>query len=297
MTSHNAVGTVEGLWRFPVKSMGGERLQTAVLSATGVLGDRAFALVETDTGKVVSAKSVKLFPDVLDCLATFVEEPRGGRPLPPVRITLPTGATVMSDDPDVSRVLSSHFDREVTLAQSAPAGFTIDQYHPDVEGADPAGYRDTTVEQKLGAALFAQLGVPSPVPAGSFFDVSPLSVLTSSTLDRFSELAPLSRWDPRRFRMNVIVRTDQPGFVENAWIGRSLAVGDASRLRLTMPDPRCVMTTLAQGDLPNDSDILRAAVKHNRLPLTGGALFPCVGVYATVEAGGTLQVGDPVALD
>jgi uncharacterized protein YcbX len=276
--------------------MGGERLQSAELSVAGLLGDRAFALIDAATGKVVSAKSVTLFPGVLDCHARFVEPPQPGRDLPPVRITLPGGPSVMSDAADVNRLLSTHFAREVTLARSAPADFTIDQYHPDVEGADPAGYRDTSVEQKLGSALFAQLGAPSPVAEGAFFDVFPVSVLTTSTLARLAELAPQSRWDERRFRMNVIVSTAEPGFVENDWIGRAISLGTAARLRMTMPDPRCVMTTLAQGDLPNDSEILRAAVRHNRLPLVGGALFPCVGAYAVVEAGGTARVGDAVTV-
>lgn len=297
MTTSDSVGLISGLWRFPVKSMGGERLQRAEVSSAGVLGDRAFALIDMATGKVVSAKSVTRFRGVLECQAAFVEPPQVGHDLPPVRITLPGGPTVMSDAADVNRVLSAHFGREVSLARVAPGDFTIDQYHPDVEGADPAGYRDTSVEQKLGAALFAQLGAPSPVAAGAFFDVFPMSVLTTSTLARLAELAPQSRWDERRFRMNVIVRTTGAGFLENEWVGRAVAIGEAARLRVTMPDPRCVMTTLAQGDLPSDTDILRTAVRHNRLALMGGALFPCVGAYAIAEAGGTVGIGDPVRLE
>ena len=67
------VGSVAELWRFPVKSMQGERLEQAEFTERGVLGDRAYALIDVDTGKVVSAKSVKLFPGLLDCQATFLE--------------------------------------------------------------------------------------------------------------------------------------------------------------------------------------------------------------------------------
>jgi uncharacterized protein YcbX len=274
--------------------MGGERLQRAELTPSGILGDRAFALIDASSGKVVSAKSVARFPGILDCHAAFVEEPRPGEALPPVRITLPTGQSVSSDAAGVDEVLSAHFRRPVTLARSAPVDFTIEQYYPDVEGADPAGYRNTTVDQKLGSALFAQLGMPSPVPVGAFFDVFPVSVLTTSTLAQLATFQPGSRWDERRFRMNVIVDSGAAGFVENRWVGEAVGVGDAARLRVAMPDPRCVMTTLAQGDLPNDPEILRAAVRHNRLPLMDGALFPCIGVYAAVEAAGTLRVGDAV---
>lgn len=294
--SESIVGTVASLWRFPVKSMGGERVARTGLSETGLLGDRAYALIDTATGKVVSAKSVKRFPGILDCHAAFVTEPEVGRDLPPVRITLPTGQSVQSDAADVNRILSDHFGQAVSLARSAPADFTIDQYHPDIEGADPAGYQDTTVEAKLGAAMFAAVGSPSPVPVGAFFDVFPMSLVTTSTLRQFEALAPESRWDVRRFRMNVVVETTPQGFVENGWVGQAVAIGETSRLRVAMADPRCVMTTLAQGDLPNDPGILRAAVQHNRLPLMGGALFPCVGVYTAVDAGGSLQVGDVVAV-
>ena len=139
MAISEAVGSIARLWRFPVKSMRGEQLQEAELTERGVLGDRAYALIDTDTGKVVSAKSVKLFPDLFSCKAEFVEPPRRGSDVPPVKITLPDGTSVRSDSGDVGRVLSAYFKRNVKLGRVAPDDFTIDQYHPDVEGADPGG--------------------------------------------------------------------------------------------------------------------------------------------------------------
>jgi uncharacterized protein YcbX len=296
MATTGTVGAVAGLWRFPVKSMRGEQLEQAELTEFGLVGDRAYALIDADTGKVVSAKSVRLFPGLFGCRATFVEPPRSGGELPPVRIALPDGSSVTSDSSDVDRVLSAYFRRDVTLAQAAPDDFTIDQYHPDVEDVDPAGYRDTVVEQKLGSAFFAQAGLASPVPAGSFLDLFPVSVLTTSTLEQLSELWPQSRFDQRRFRMNVIVDTEEGGFVENDWIGHELAIGDAVRLSVALPDPRCVMTTLAQEELPKDTDVLRTLTRHNRVQVGAAGLFPCAGVYAVVAASGTLRVGESVAL-
>jgi uncharacterized protein len=95
--------------------------------------------------------------------------------------------------------------------------------------------------------------------------------------------------------MNVVVDTLEDGFVENGWVGRTLALGDTVRLTVVLPDPRCVMTTLAQDDLPKDNDIIRTLAQHNRLDVAGG-LYPCAGVYAVVEATGTTKHGDPVAL-
>jgi hypothetical protein len=274
--------------------MRGERLQVAELTERGLVGDRAHALIDTATGKVVSAKSVRLFPDLFGCQAIFVEPPRSGSTLPPVRIVFPDGTSVTSDSGEVDRVLSAFFKRDVTLARAAPEDFTIDQYHPDVEGLDPAGHRDAVVEQKLGSAFFAEAGLPSPVPVGSFFDLFPVSVMTTSTLAQLSELRPQSRFDERRFRMNVIVGTKQPGFLENGWVGHQLRIGDAVGLSVALSDPRCVMTTLAQDDLPNDTDILRTLIRHNRLPVADAGQFPCAGVYAVVAASGTVRAGDRV---
>lgn len=296
MATSGIVGAIAGLWRFPVKSMRGEWLEQAELTERGLVGDRAYALVDTDTGKVVSAKSVRLFPDLLGCRAAFVEPPRSGGQLPPVRIALPDGTSVSSDSNDVDRVLSAYFRRNVTLARAAPDDFTIDQYHPDVEDLDPAGYRDTVVEQKLGSAFFAQAGLASPVPVGSFFDLFPVSVLATSTLEQLSKLRPQSRFDQRRFRMNVVVGTKEGGFVENDWLDHELAIGDTVRLSVALPDPRCVMTTLAQDELPKDTDVLRTLTRHNRIQVGAAGLFPCAGVYATVEAPGTMRTGDRVAL-
>lgn len=297
MTNSKIEGAVAGLWRFPVKSMRGEQLEEAEVTERGVLGDRAYALIDTDTGKVVSAKSVKLFPSLFDCKATFIEPPSEDGELPPVQISLPDGTSVTSDSGDVDDVLSAHFRRKVTLEQAAPDDFTIDQYHPDVEDADPEGHRNTVVAQKLGAALFAELGMESPVPVGSFFDAFPLSVLTTSTLEQLSELRPQTRFDQRRFRMNVIVKTERPGFIENDWIGHELGLGDGVLLKVALPDPRCVMTTLAQEDLPQDTDVLRTLIRHNRVQVGDLGQFPCAGVYAVIATPGTVRVGAPVVLN
>jgi uncharacterized protein YcbX len=296
MTESTLVGSVAGIWRFPVKSMKRERLEHGMFAERGLVGDRAYALIDAETGKVVSAKSVRLFPELFSCIAEFVKPPQSDAELPPVRITLPDGATVTSDANNVDAVLSSSFGRDVTLARAAPDDFTIDQYHPDIEDADPRGHRDTVVEQKLGAALFAEIGVPSPSPNGTFFDLFPLTVLTAATVNRLNELQPDSNFDERRFRMNLIIDTEEAGFVENNWIGHELALGDAIRIHVAMPDSRCVMTTLAQDELPRDNEILRSLVQHNRLQVGDTGLFPCAGVYAVVQAAGSLRTGDSVSL-
>jgi len=282
-----SVGTITALWRYPVKSMMGEELDASAVTEQGLLGDRAYALVDAETGKVASAKNPKRWPNLFQCQAAFTEPPETARQLPSVRISLPDGATVTSDDPQVDDTLSGVVGRRVTLEQTAPAEAVFEEYWPDMEGVSPEGHRDVVTDERLGAAA----------PAGTFFDLAPMGVLTTSTLQRLGELYPQGRFDVKRFRMNLIVHADAEGFVENDWIGQTLAVGDGVSLPVILADPRCVMVTLPQGDLPKDPGILRTAAEHNRLEIPGHGRYPCVGVYATVAAGGTMRSGDQVALD
>src|SRR5213592_3546105 len=101
MNSGEPVGTVATLWRFPVKSMRGEQLDAVELTEGGIVGDRAYAIRDRETGKVASAKHPKLWPELLACRAAFVESPGSSNPLPPVQIALADGSTVLSDAPDV----------------------------------------------------------------------------------------------------------------------------------------------------------------------------------------------------
>ncbi|KPJ96416.1 MAG: hypothetical protein AMJ53_00765 [Gammaproteobacteria bacterium SG8_11] len=290
------VGTINALWRFPVKSFKGEKLNQAAFNKQGVLGDRAYALIDKETGKVVSAKSVKLFPDLLNCSADYTQPLQNGQEIPPVQITLGDGTTVSSDSEKVDQILSSYFGRDVTLARVAPDNYTIDQYYPDIENLDPAGHRNTSVQQKLGSALFKEVGVESPIPPESFMDVFPVSVMTTSTLEHLHQLRPETNFDMRRFRMNMIIKTENSGFVENLWIGNTLKIGNSVQLLVTSPDPRCVMTTLPQDEIPKDINVLRTLVEHNRLDIMGAGKFPCAGVYAVIAAGGLVEINDTVEL-
>jgi uncharacterized protein len=281
------VGTITALWRYPVKSMMGEELDASGVTERGLLGDRGYALVDAETGKVASAKNPKRWPNLFECRAALTEAPEDPGELPPVIITLPDGTTLTSDDPVVDDALSEVVGRRVTLERTAPPASVFEEYWPDMDGLSPEGHRDTVTDERLGMAA----------PPGTFFDLAPLGILTTATLRRLGELYPQGRFDVRRFRMNLIVEVDADGFVENDWVGHSLGVGDGVSLPVTVADPRCVMTTLAQGDLPKDPGILRTAAQHNRLEIPGAGRYPCVGVYATVAAGGQVHRGDQVTLD
>ena len=97
--------------------------------------------------------------------------------------------------------------------------------------------------------------------------------------------------------MNVIVKTEPMGFVENEWIGCALGLGEGARINVTVPDPRCVMLTVAQDGLPKDTDVLRTLVSQNRVQVGKLGQFPCAGVYAVVTGPGTVRIGDRVLLN
>jgi len=285
MGEQQSVGTIAEIWRFPVKSMAGERLQTAEITSDGVVGDRAYALVDEATGDVVSAKNVRHFPGVLACAAAFEEPPAAGRPAPAVEVRLPGGEVVSSKGGAADAALSRFFNRQVRLARAAPG-----------EGAAAVGDRVIIDRrQRRYVEGLKMLGLATLAPAATFVDIFQMSVVTTSTLRRLGEVAPASSFDRRRFRMNVVLETAADGFAENGWTGRRLMLGDGVRLKVVVPDARCVMTTLAQGDLPEDQGVLRALEAHNQAEFLG-KLYPCAGVYAVVEAAGVLGVGDPARL-
>ncbi len=275
-SAQTEAGAVVGLWRYPVKSMMGEELNAAEVTDRGLLGDRQFAVIDASTGKVAGAKNPRKWGNFFDFRATYVEPPERGTKLPAVRLTLPDGTVVTSEQSDLPEILSRALGREVAFAEAQhdreSSGAQAEEYWPDMEGLD---FRDTVTEWEL--------------PPGTFFDLAVVHLLTTATIDRLRSLYPEGRFEVRRFRPNIVVDSgaDLQGFVENDWIGQTLAIGDEVRLRITGPCPRCVMTTLPQGDLPKDAGILRTAAQNNQAN---------VGVYADVVRDGKVRRGDKVTV-
>nr|WP_240496756.1 MOSC domain-containing protein [Streptomyces torulosus] len=105
---------------------------------------------------------------------------------------------------------------------------------------------------------------------------------------------PRADFDPRRFRPNLVIDTPgEPGFIEAAWIGTHLRIGEAL-LRPLVPTPRCVVPTLGHGDLPPDPQIMRTVANQHRIPVLDLGRLSCVGVYLDVVEPGTVRVGDAV---
>jgi uncharacterized protein YcbX len=273
--------SVASLWRYPVKSMAGEELESVDVTARGLRGDRAYALVDTARGKVGSAKSRK-FGDLLNCRAQFVTPPQSDDHVPAVRITLPHGSVVDSGQADADAKLNAAFGPRVSLVSTAPEGLML-EFDAGTLGGKHA---ETTA-----------LPVSSAAPPGTLFDYASVHLITTATLRRLKEAYPEGRIAIQRFRPNVVVDCpEETGFVENSWSGRTLTLGSDLVLRVSIPCPRCAIITLPQGDLPHDPRILPTLADHNRVDLGDFGRLPCLGVYADVVRPGSVRRGDPVRL-
>ncbi|MFM2006376.1 MAG: hypothetical protein RLZZ09_2031 [Pseudomonadota bacterium] len=279
----NTIQKVATICRYPVKSMMGEELNASEITPHGVLGDRAYALVDIETGKVVSAKNPRKWPDIFFYHAAYVTPPLGAQ-LPPIRITLPCGKSLLSDASNADAELSAALKRTVSLCRAAPEKPILEQFWPEFAGQ---------------ANEISQEAVAGDAPKGTFFDYATIHLLTTASLTKLNGLYPEGRFESRRFRPNIVIDTiDQNGFVENDWVGKTIRIGDSVRLLITDPCPRCIMPTLAQGDLPRDIDVMSKGILQNRVmvPFAGKSL-PSIGVYARVIAGGMICHGDSIIIE
>jgi hypothetical protein len=268
------VGVVASLWRYPVKSMLGEQLDSAEVVSKGLLGDRSFALWDHQTERIASAKNPKKWASLLGFQAEFVETPqRNGQSISSVKFVLPDGSSVTSDNDDIDTILSQAVGRDVKLLSVIPESPSLDQYWPDIEGA-------------LNRETITQLFMPS----GTFFDSCPIHAITTSTLSKLQEIYPEGEFEPCRFRPNILIEptSSTPAFIENDWVGRTLKIGDRVSLSIDTNCPRCVVTTLAQSNLPNDLNILRTATKHNKT---------FAGIRLSVLQEGIISCGNSIWLE
>jgi uncharacterized protein len=228
-----------------VKSVGGEQVESSWIDGRGLLGDRVWAVQDSD-GKLGSGKH------------------------------------------------SRRFKRMELLELSAcyPAGPSPDLIGPPVL-AGPDGTRYPVGDGSADAFLRQRTGLPGVRVRRdtgiSHFDEVSISLIGTATLRWLAlELAGV-RVDARRFRPNLVVRTEQP-FAEESWLGRTVAIGTGASAVQVVFDrvlERCVMVGMAQRDLADSSEVLRRLAKRDGHPL-------CLAIGGQVMTAGTVQVGDPV---
>jgi uncharacterized protein YcbX len=269
--------TITSLHRYPVKSMRGEPLAASHVTARGLAGDRAYALVDQATNRAAVVRTWAV--PLMSYRASFATEPQPDAPPPPLRITAPDGATWSSADPDSDARFSAAFGRPLTLMSEAPAGLMLEF---------PAG----TAGGKL--AHVTEVGISGEAPPGTFFDVAAVHLITAATIDAIQRAWPQGRIDMRRFRPNIVLDGDAEPFAENGWTGRRFAIGESLVLKGLIATPRCVNATIPQADLPRDGGILKALAQLNSIDFGDAGHLPCAGVYATVERPGLIAPGDTI---
>jgi uncharacterized protein len=289
--AQSQVGVVKELFRYPVKSMLGERLTEIEIGLKGVIGDRAWALRERN-GRIVTAKK---WADMLRFCASYEGTPEPER-LAPTKITLPDGSSVHADDPGASDLISSYLGRPVKLERARLEEHSRAEIDPATVFGDVGVAGIVEAYRKSGRSdlnpAFTEATLPDTfgLPHGTFFDSAMIHVLATGTLEHMRSLIGTdAALDPRRFRPNIVVETDPRlmGFVEDEWLGGTLETGAAVKIVALRPALRCVMTTHLQGELPRDLRILRAAADHHSAQ---------VGLFASIGSPGKVLVGDPVCL-
>ena len=285
-------GRVTEIWRHPVKSMQGERLDATRLGPLGVPGDRGWAIRDEARGGIAGAKKIAA---LMQCKARYLADPRGDEAVMPApEIETPDGARFAADADGANARLGAALGRSVTLHPRHPASDLAHHLRAAPDSAD--------VETELRAIFGREKDEPLPdlsvfppeifqyeSPLGTYFDAFPILLVTDATLRRLAELAPQSRVDVRRFRPNFVLSIDgaASGFPEAGWTGRTLRIGEA-RLSVAAPCPRCVMITHPFADLPKDAALMRTVVREAN---------QCVGAYAKIETPGAVRAGDAFALE
>jgi uncharacterized protein len=252
----NALGTVAQCWRYPVKSMQGRPSGELLITAAGVDGDRAWAVIDVAANRILSAKRAAAL--------------LGARASDDA-IELPDGSTIAIEDPDASLALSRWLARDVRLARPRPGEQFAYQMTFDPPN-DDAEYFDI------------------PAPEGSFVDLAPLHLVTTATLAGCATARPDLDWDVRRFRPNLVIDLDGDAFCEDRWSGQAIQVGTQAVLEVVQPTVRCAMPLRAQPGLQRQPRLFSALNELN------AAFPNHLGVYAQVWSPGPIRVGDPVIL-
>jgi uncharacterized protein YcbX len=288
--------TVSELWRFPVKSMGGQRVDALRVDGRGAHADRLWAVRDVDKDITATARRI---PALLGCAARYAADPgpdAGPGNAPPVVITLPDGSEHTSDDPKIHALLSEVAGRAVRLTalppvtdtsahrlsvQQSRANFAAAEVRRDFGLAESDPLPDTSVFTTRQVLTLARYSTPP----GTFVDLGPVHLVSTNSLAALADGQP---YDVRRFRPNLLVTVEDAdsGFPEADWTGATLQIG-TSRLSVTIPTIRCAVPTRPQPGVDTDRALgRRLSERTNRF----------LGVYLDVATPGTVHVGDVVTV-
>ena len=277
------VGSVAAIHRYPVKSMLGEHVERGEVTGCGLDGDRAYAVLDR-RGAVGSVKHPRKWGPLLECRAA-----RSGDGA--VRVRLPDGTALDAGSAELDDRLSELVGRPVTVSDKPSDAGVLERAVPAYAGGASDESRRSAVTDATGTQVTSMR-----VADGTFLDFGAVHAVTTGTLTTLRG-RHAGDFDARRFRPNLVIDTgDAPGFPEDTWVGRRIRVGGAV-LEALMPTPRCVVPTLAHGELPADPAIMRAVARDHRVPVLDIGPLTCVGIYLSVVEPGPVGRGDRVLVD
>lgn len=259
----STIGTVDSLWRYPVKSMAGEELHEVFVGFAGIYGDRVFAFRSSASPKGFPYLTSREQRKLLQYRPRFRASDKAARPVNLAEAeSIPPGATPVYADAE---------DLMVDVAAPTGETFAID---------DPA------LLKMLREGVSGSPELTLMQSERALTDCRPVSLFSLQTVKQLGEEVGTAI-DKRRFRANIYLDLNTPGFAENDWIGRSIRLGSKVVVSVIDRDPRCVMITLDPDSSEAKPEILKqVAQAHN-----GNA-----GLYAVVLVEGTLRKGDAVEL-
>ena len=268
----------------------GERVERSLLDGNGIAGDRGWAVRDSEADETRSARQI---PRLLQCAASYVEEPTAERRSPRVQLSLPDGAAVAGDAANVGELLSAALEREVSLTPLHPAD-DLAHYRraPGDPNADPIAMLREVFGLREDDPLPDLSGLPQELgqfstPPGTYFDCFPLHVMTTASLASLSGFGAGEDVDIRRFRPNVLIDTgDAEGLPEVEWAGRRLRIG-AAEIEVKTTTVRCSVPSHKQRDLERSGAVGRALIEHTKQHL---------GAYANVLTPAEVALGDAVEL-
>ncbi|MEZ5934764.1 MAG: MOSC domain-containing protein [Alphaproteobacteria bacterium] len=256
------VGTIEGLWRYPVKSMAGETLMEAYMGFSGIYGDRRYAFKNTAARKGFPYLNATVQPQMLLFRPQYRFPAKAGRP--------PNLLEAMSIAPGVNPM-----DPE-------PGDLALDVVTPDGE---LARIDDPALRTMLGEGLRGENHISLVNSDRSLTDCRPVSLMGLQTVRQIGEELG-GQVDKRRFRANIYVDiASDNGFAEDEWVGRRLRLGHKAEITVLERDPCCKIMSLDPDTGEHDPAILRKlAQRHDAY----------AGIYCAVLVEGILSVGDIV---
>jgi hypothetical protein len=262
------IGTVESCFRYPVKSFQGLQVDSLQVGISGIDGDRERAVIDLDSGRVLSAKRVA---ELL--LATATDS----------GFSLPGGIEMRFDDPEVNDILSNWLGRAVALARTSEVL---------TQNADEPLAYEMTFEPTNDQAEYFQI----PTPHGTFLDLAAVHLLSRSTLNQCAELRADLNFDARRFRPNLILDVLGEPFHEDAWIGKRIGIGSSLLLEISQPTVRCAMPLRAQPGLGAQAELSSQPELFAAMTELHTAFPNHLGVYANVVQPGVACIGDAIEL-